>query len=152
VRVHVTTRRTRRPVPIGILTTVGKAAMRAAGCPPRAELEVALVDDATIALLNQRFLGHRGATDVLTFPDAAGAQTRVLGEIVISVPRARQQARDRRHSIRREMALLLAHGVLHLRGYRDDTPRTAARMLARAEKIVTQALAPRRVRRPAPAQ
>jgi len=123
--------------------------MRAAGCPPRAEIEVALVDDTTIARLNQRFLGHRGATDVLTFPDSPGARTQMLGEIVISVPRARQQARERRHTIRREVALLLAHGVLHLRGYRDDTPRAAARMLARAERIVAQALEGPRVRRPA---
>lgn len=116
--------------------------MRAAGCPPRAEIDVALVDDATIARLNRRFLGHRGPTDVLTFPAGRGRRTRVLGEVVISIPRARDQARRLRHTVRREVALLLAHGVLHLRGGRDDTPGRAARMLARAEAIVTRALGP----------
>lgn len=110
--------------------------MRAVGCPPRAEIEVALVDDATIARLNRRYLGHIGPTDVLTFPNGRDRGTRVLGEVVISIPRARAQARRLHHSVRREVALLLAHGVLHLRGYRDDTPRRAARMLARTEVIV----------------
>jgi len=117
--------------------------MRATRCLPRAEIEVALVDDATIARLNRRFLGHRGPTDVLTFPADRKRRTHVLGEIVISIPRAREQARRLRHGVRREVALLLAHGVLHLRGHRDDTSRSAARMLAKAEAIVTRTLGAR---------
>ncbi len=148
MQVRVVTIGTRNAVSGRLLRTVGVAAMRATGCPPRAEIEVALVDDATIARLNRRFLGHRGPTDVLTFPAGGDRGTRALGEIVISVPRARDQARRARHAIRKEVALLLAHGVLHLRGHRDDTPRRAERMLARAETIVTHALAAR-TRRPA---
>ncbi len=121
--------------------------MRAAGCPPRAEIEVALVDDPTIARLNRRFLGHIGPTDVLTFPNGRGRGASLLGEVVISIPRARAQARRLHHSVRREVALLLAHGVLHLRGYRDDTPRRAARMLARAEAIVDGAVSTKTRRR-----
>lgn len=139
MRVHVVTIGSRDVVPRHVLEAVGRAAMRATSCPPRAEIEVALVDDATIARLNRHYLGHIGPTDVLTFPNGRGRGARVLGEIVISIPRARAQARRLHHSVRREVALLLAHGVLHLRGSRDDTPRRAARMLARAEAIIAGA-------------
>lgn len=111
--------------------------MRATRTPPHAEVEVALVGDATIARLNRRYRGRSGPTDVLTFPGAPG---RVLGEVVISLPRARAQARQFGHSIRREVALLVAHGVLHLRGYDDRTPAAAARMQARAEAILDHVL------------
>lgn len=139
MRVHVVTVGTRNVVPRHVMQAVGRAAMRATGCPSRAEIEVALVDDATIARLNRHYLGHIGPTDVLTFPNGRRRGARVLGEVVISIPRARAQARRLHHSVRREVALLLAHGVLHLRGYRDDTPQGAARMLARAEVIVAGA-------------
>lgn len=137
MRVHVVTIGTRNVLPRRVLRAVGLAAMRATRCPPRAEIEVALVDDATIARLNRRFLRHSGSTDVLAFPAGRGQRSPVLGEVVISIPRARAQARRLRHAVRREVALLLAHGVLHLRGQRDDTPQGKARMLARAEAIVT---------------
>ncbi len=114
--------------------------MRATHTPPRAEVEVALVGDVTIARLNRRYRGRSGPTDVLTFPGAPGRGRRVLGEIVISLPRARAQARQFGHSIRREVALLVAHGVLHLRGYDDRTPAAAARMQARAEAILDHVL------------
>ncbi len=147
MRVHVVTIGTRTIVPGRLVQAVGRAAMRATGCPSRAEIEVALVDDATIARLNRRYLGHAGPTDVLTFPAGGGRGAPVLGEVVISIPRARVQARRLHHSVRREVALLLAHGVLHLRGHRDDTPRRAARMLARAEAIVARARGAKTLRR-----
>jgi probable rRNA maturation factor len=138
VRVHLVGVGARHSIPAHLLAKVGVAAMRATRCPARAEVEVALVDDATIARLNRRFLGHRRPTDVLTFPAGSGGPSRVIGEIVISVERARDQARRYRHPVRREVALLFAHGVLHLLGDRDDTPKAAARMLARAQGIVTR--------------
>ncbi len=112
--------------------------MRASRCSRAAELEVALVDDATIARLNRRYLGHRGPTDVITFPAGAAPEDRVLGEIVISIPRAREQARRVAWSLRREVALLLVHGILHLRGYDDLTPTGAARMRARERAILAR--------------
>jgi len=112
--------------------------MRASRCSRTVELEVALVDDATIARLNRRYLGHRGPTDVITFPGGTAPGDRVLGEIVISVPRAREQAHRAGWSLRREVALLLVHGILHLRGYDDLTPTGAARMRARERVILAR--------------
>jgi probable rRNA maturation factor len=129
----VATYRVRGGLPRRVVVAAARAALRATRAPAAAEVEVALVDDATIARLNRRYLGHRGATDVLTFP-ADGPP--VLGEIVISVERARAQAVALGHPLWRELALLVIHGVLHLRGDDDRTPAAAARMHRRAEAIL----------------
>jgi probable rRNA maturation factor len=100
--------------------------MRAIGCGRGTELEVALTNNATIARVNRTFLGHGGPTDVIAFP--AGPGERVIGEVVISVEQARAQARQARWPVRREVALLLAHGVLHLGGLDDHTARGATKM------------------------
>ena len=118
--------------------------MRAARCPPRSRIDVALVGDTVMARLNWRFLRHRGATDVITFPAGTGSKDGVLGEIVISVDHARRQARRYGHSVRREVALLLVHGILHLRGHDDRTPRGAAGMHQRTEVILKRILVRRR--------
>lgn len=148
MRVHLVTVGARHSIPARVLRHVARAAMRATGCAPQAEVEVALVDDATIARLNRRFLGHRGPTDVLTFPAGAHEDRHVIGEIVVSVERARDQACRYGHPVGREVALLVAHGVLHLRGHDDRTPADAAGMHARAEKILAQVFAahPRKAR------
>src|SRR5579875_3235719 len=77
------------------------------------DVSVALVDDAYIRVLNREYRGVDQPTDVLAFPmDAqeAGAE-RSLGDIVISVERARDQARQIKHPLRREIALLAVHGL-----------------------------------------
>ncbi|MDR7521076.1 MAG: rRNA maturation RNase YbeY [Armatimonadota bacterium] len=143
MRVHVATRGLRAPVPRRLLEAAGRAALRAIGAPADAELEVALVDDATMARLHRRFLGARGSTDVMTFPGDGGAD-RILGEVVISVGRARVQAREAGWAVRREVTLLLVHGVLHLGGYDDHTPAQAARMRAAERRILAQIFRTRR--------
>ena len=69
------------------------------------------VDDATMRRLNRRFRLENRTTDVLTFP----------GEIVISLPQARRQARDEKHSLATEVRYLILHGVLHALGYDHET-------------------------------
>lgn len=138
------TRGVRHAIPARWLAAVGRAAMRAAGCPRRARLEVALVDDATIARLSRRYLRHRGPTDVITFAAGPRSEDGVLGEVVISVDRARAQARRYGQSLRAEIALLLVHGILHLRGYDDRTPGAAAAMRARTRAILDRIMARRR--------
>ena len=75
------------------------------------ELSIAFVDDATMRALNRKFRRKDKTTDVLTFPD----------EIVISLDRARRQARDEKHSLATEVRYLIAHGVLHALGYDHET-------------------------------
>jgi probable rRNA maturation factor len=128
VRVDAVTRGARHGLPRRWVERVGRAALRAVGFSGAVTLDVALVDDATIAAVNRRFLRHRGPTDVITFPAAAGDGPGALGEVVISVDRARAQARRAGWRMRDEIVLLLVHGILHLAGYDDRTPRAARRM------------------------
>lgn len=85
--------------------------------------------DAELRRLNRQFLGNDYATDVLSFPSAAPAAG--LGDIAISLQRARAQARGFGHTTEEEVCILMLHGVLHLMGF--DHEADAGRM-ARAEK------------------
>ncbi len=110
--------------------------MRATARRRGAEVEIALVSDATIARLNRRFLGHRGATDVITFQGSGLRGDASIGEVVVSFERARVQARRAGWSLRQELAVLVVHGILHLGGYDDHGTRDGARMRARQRTIV----------------
>lgn len=69
--------------------------------------------------LNGRYRRKDKSTDVLAFPTAAGSP--LLGDIVVSVPYARRQARRRGEPTSREIDRLLVHGFLHLLGYDHET-------------------------------
>lgn len=97
-----------------------------------ADLTVLLVSDGQIRALNRRFLGRDRPTDVLAFPAGGG----YLGDVVVSVDRARVQARAAGHPPGSEVAFLAAHGTLHLLGYDDATPRAHAAMLRRQRALL----------------
>ncbi len=86
------------------------------------EVSLALVNNKKISELNEKFRGVRRITDVLAF--SLGGEfvstKNLLGEVVISVDKAEEQARGEGHSLRNELALLTVHGVLHLLGYTDE--------------------------------
>lgn len=92
------------------------------------ELSLSLVGDAQIRALNAKWRGKDEATDVLSFPlgDA------LLGDVVISLETARRVAREQGVSLRSELNLYLAHGLLHLLGY-DHTRRADRKRMAREE-------------------
>jgi len=110
---------------------------------PRAELSIALVDDASIAELNARYRGVPGATDVLSFSllDGAHAEHRgeLLGDVVVSLDTAAVQARRARRSLDDEVLRLLIHGTLHLLGH-DHERRDEARRMRAEERRVWKAL------------
>ena len=92
-----------------------------------AEVSVTFVNDAGMRIINQRYRGVDSATDVLSFPiisdedsdsdvDSSNGAV-MLGDIVISLERARRQAVEYGHSYTREVAFLTVHSVLHLLGY-----------------------------------
>jgi probable rRNA maturation factor len=87
-----------------------------------------IATDAELRRLNREFLGKDYPTDVLSFP-AGGGDT--LGDLAISLNRARAQAREYRHTLQQEIQVLMLHGVLHLLGMDHETD--GGRM-ARAEK------------------
>ncbi len=80
-------------------------------------LAVRFTGDRAIRRLNREFRGRDAATDVLSFPGGPTPEGRHLGDIAVSVPAARRQARDRGHGVERELRLLVLHGLLHCLGY-----------------------------------
>jgi len=84
------------------------------------DLTIVLTDDAQLHKLNREYLGIDAPTDVLSFPasetDPETAH-RYLGDILISVPRAEEQAHATGHALEAEAQLLVVHGILHLLGY-----------------------------------
>ncbi len=95
-----------------------------------ATINIAIVDDATIHVLNRRFLNHDEPTDVLTFPlnDEAG---RLEGDVIVSADTAVRIAAQLQWSAADEMLLYVVHGVLHLVGYDDLDLESRAEMHAR---------------------
>jgi len=90
------------------------------------EFAVCLALDQAVRRANLRFLGRNWATDVLSFPDGEGLH---LGDILISAPQARRQARRLGHSVDQELRILLLHGLLHLLGYDHESDRGRMRRL-----------------------
>lgn len=114
-----------------------RAALVHEGVRDPVEVSVLLTDDAGIRALNRTYRGEDRATDVLAFPqpDTFG-QRGLLGDVVISVERAAEQARRAGWSLGRELELLAIHGTLHLLGYEDRTPSARARMRRRERAIL----------------
>lgn len=89
------------------------------------EVSITLTNDEYMHELNREYRGIDRTTDVLSFalneseePEVTGGEDfNELGDIIISVERAEKQAKDYGHSVRREMAFLTVHGMLHLLGY-----------------------------------
>lgn len=103
---------------------------------------VALVDDATIRVLNREHLQHDEATDVLAYAydgDDDPSPDALAGEVVVSAETALREAGERGLDPRHELLLYVAHGVLHLLGWEDDTPARRRRMNARAQAILSAA-------------
>jgi len=88
-----------------------------------------ITGDTELRRLNREFRGQDYATDVLSFPSAAPST--YLGDLAISLGRARAQAREFGHDIEQEVKILMLHGVLHLLGFDHETD---LGQMARAEK------------------
>jgi probable rRNA maturation factor len=88
-----------------------------------------ITGDADLRRLNRQFRGLDYATDVLSFPAAPPAPH--LGDLAISLGRARVQAREFGHDIEHEVQILMLHGLLHLLGMDHETD---AGQMARTEK------------------
>ena len=107
---------------------------------PTAEVSITLKNNAYIHELNKKYRQIDRPTDVLSFalnesdePEVEdGPEINVLGDIIISVERAEEQAAEYGHSVRREMAFLTVHGMLHLLGY--DHMEEADRLEMEAEQ------------------
>lgn len=124
------------------------------------ELSVLLTDDDQIQELNALYRKKDKPTDVLAFAmrerSAPGhaAERELLGDVIVSIPTARAQARRARRPALDEVTMLLAHGLLHLLGWDHDTPAKDRAMRAETARLCAAAEATRAPsrRRPKPHQ
>jgi probable rRNA maturation factor len=132
------------PFPEELLERAAYAALEHEAESQDAELSIVLTDNEHLQELNLNYLGIDAPTDVLSFPASetdpeSGA--RYIGDILISIPRARAQADAAGHSLEAEVELLVVHGVLHLLGHDHAEPEDKARMWkAQAETLASLGL------------
>ncbi len=117
------------------------------------EVSISIVDNEEIRKINQQFRGMDKATDVLSFPlltfaegeipDCNEKEEVLLGDIIISLERAREQAEEYGHSLKREVAFLTAHSMLHLLGYDHMEAGEEKEMFAKQKEILHKAGIPR---------
>ncbi|MDG4655493.1 rRNA maturation RNase YbeY [Ectobacillus antri] len=111
-----------------------------------AEMSVTFVTNERIQELNYEYRGKNQPTDVISFAMEemgegelevmGGEEMRMLGDIVISVPRTKEQAEDYGHSFERELGFLTVHGLLHLLGYDHMTEEEEKVMFDKQKKIL----------------
>jgi probable rRNA maturation factor len=132
------------------LERAGAAALAVGGGPPAADAQVdlTLVGDERIRELNLTYLDVDDVTDVLSFSLVEGGPEEqvlglpppvLLGDVVISVDRAVEQAAEYGHDLVTEIALLTVHGVLHLLGHGDETPAEETAMRAMEAEAMARA-------------
>lgn len=113
----------------------------AAEAVPSAEVSIALLSDAQIAALNEGYLSHEGATDVISFA-LHGKGERPLGDVYVGAEQAARQAGEVGVPVEEELLRLVIHGTLHVLGY--DHPAGAERedssMYRRQEELLTSFL------------
>ena len=115
-----------------------------------AEVSITFTDNESIHKLNAKYRGVDRPTDVLSFPlfDYEGTSEEppvdemmnMLGDIVISLERAAEQAEEFGHSFEREVAFLTAHSMLHLLGYDHELGEEEDREMREKQNIVMDML------------
>ena len=136
--VQVATEGVRIPVARARVAEVAESVLRAERVRDAA-LSIAFVTDRRIASLNLAHLGHRGATDVISFGfapvEAAGD---LVGDVYIAPGVARRNARAHGRGVREELLRLVVHGVLHVLGHDhpEDDSRYQSPMWVRQERLL----------------
>ena len=118
--------------------------------PEDTEMSVTLMDNAAIQVINRDYRDKDQPTDVISFAleeeteeelpiifdDEMPAMPRNLGDIMISVERAKEQASEYGHSYDRELGFLALHGFLHINGYDHMTPEDEKEMFGLQKEIL----------------
>ena len=113
---------------------------------PETEVSVTFVTNDTIQDINREYRGKDQPTDVISFALeelGEGEMTvtfegmpRILGDIIISTDRAKEQAEEYNHSFERELGFLAVHGFLHLLGYDHMEPEEEKVMFTKQDEIL----------------
>ena len=141
------------------LATCISTALRVEGVGTPCEINVLITNDAGIREINRTLRKIDSPTDVLSFPmfqleagvlPASWDEYRdpetgcvPLGDMTISLERAKAQAEEYGHSVRRELGYLTIHSILHLLGYDHEDPEDKRLMRREEEKILAELLLPR---------
>jgi probable rRNA maturation factor len=132
----------------GWLRGVAEQALVALGVGNNTELGLFIATGERVKQLNRDYLGRDEPTDVLAFSSSEEATSDLpsfvqppdgvlhLGEVIISYPQAVRQAEEYKHPVKREILILIIHGVLHLLGYEHDSPERELKMKAREEEVM----------------
>ena len=138
------------PLPHAHLIELAESVLLGEGLSEGTELSIVLADRDKITDFNGRFLGKKGATDVLAFPiedlepgfvaqpDPAGPPL-TLGDVFICPAVVRENATESGVAFEDEMALMVVHGILHLLGYDHAVDTDAERMEARERDLLAAA-------------
>lgn len=128
IKVIISNRQKQVKIPTGVRMLIRRcchAVLQMEEIHGSVEISVSFVDNEQIREMNRQYRQKDSATDVLSFPLGENGEydinhetgAKVLGDIVISVPKVVEQARTYGHSFEREIAYLTAHSMLHLLGY-----------------------------------
>lgn len=112
------------------------------------ELTLVVTDDAEIRELNQQYLGVDAPTDVLSFPSDEfdpDSNLQYIGDIILSFPRAEEQALKNEHPVEAEIELLVVHAVLHLLGFDHAEPDEKHAMWQKQKQILDELGTPLKV-------
>jgi len=135
----------------GWLQSVVERVLMVQDVSANAELGLVITNQERVQELNRSYRGEDKPTDVLAFymtpaAEETGAESSSfvvppdgvlhLGEVIISYPQAVIQAKERQHSLKKEIAILIVHGVLHLLGYDHDKPEPERQMRTRETEIL----------------
>jgi probable rRNA maturation factor len=117
------------------LQTAASTVLAQQNALPGSGLTIVIAGDEFVAALNRQYRGIDAPTDVLSFPadeppGVEDGEPPYLGDLIIAYPYASAQAALHGHPLDDSLALLVAHGTLHLLGYDHDTPDTRALMWA----------------------
>ncbi|HBT63316.1 MAG TPA: rRNA maturation RNase YbeY [Ruminococcaceae bacterium] len=142
-------------IPTGIRLLIRRcchAALELESFQGSAEIGVSIVDDDQLRQINNEYRNIDSSTDVLSFPMGENGNydknpetgAYILGDVVLSIERAKEQAEQFGHSLQREIGYLVVHSVLHLLGYDHvDGGLESVRMREREEAIMTSVGLPR---------
>lgn len=150
-RVIIVNRQKEVKIPTGIRMLIRRccnAALKMEQFQGSVEVSVTMVDNSYIQSLNKQYRNKDVPTDVLSFPMVKDGKyeidpdtnAQILGDIVISMEKVLEQSERYGHSFRREVAYLVAHGMLHLLGYDHENGGLEKRRMREKEDQILDSL------------
>lgn len=121
--------------------------LKSEGITDDCEISVTFVTNEKIQEINREYRGKDKPTDVISFALEEGDEDepivgvptqRVLGDIIISIPKTKEHAEEYGHSFERELGFLAVHGLLHLLGYDHGTEEEEKEMFSKQEGILEE--------------